>query len=67
MENEITEDGGVCENDIICPQSIIRLSCSSMIDLVLESEENYTGEVYAIANEKDKNDNYTHNRLCDCR
>ena len=36
MENEITEDGGVCENDIICPQSIIRLSDSSMVDLTME-------------------------------
>ena len=58
MENEITVDGGVCENNIICPQSITRSSDSSMVDLTMESEENYTGEVSAVANEKDKNDNY---------
>ena len=44
MENDITEDGGLCENDIICPQFIILLSGSSMVDPTTESEENYTGE-----------------------
>ena len=46
MENEITEDGGVCENDIICPQSTIPLSDSTMVDLTMESEENLYGRSF---------------------
>ena len=50
-ENAITEDSGVRENDIVCPQSTILISDSSMVDLNMQGEENYTGEVFAVANE----------------